>query len=164
MARSKPSVPQTAPAIVPRCSSRLMRITEAFCSVLLGAKFLMSSHPGCKRTLWIWLKGPKCINRSPTWDLVPACIFKSKTLLVVKLFKYIWNKCRGLSKYCIPIRHTHFLAANQKKLSANILGLWKLPFLSNTKSTYCACHLCMCSEEAQSTFSPPRIHPDISSI
>ena len=98
MASKSPSVPQTAPAMVPKCSSRLMRITESpvFWSVLRGANVRMASHPGCKSTLCIWLKGPKCIKRSPTWDLVPAWIFKSYTRLVVKLFKYIWKKYKIL--------------------------------------------------------------------
>ena len=98
MASKSPSVPQTAPAMVPKCSSRLMRITESpvFWSVLRGANVRMASHLGCKSTLCIWLKGPKCIKRSPTWDLVPAWIFKSYTRLVVKLFKYIWKKYKIL--------------------------------------------------------------------
>ena len=41
--------------------------------------------------LCTWLNGPKCINLSPTCERVPAWTFKSYTLLVVRLFKYIWK-------------------------------------------------------------------------
>ncbi len=43
-ARSSPKVPQTAPAMVPRCSSRLIRTMESR-SVLLGANVRMASQP-----------------------------------------------------------------------------------------------------------------------
>ena len=92
MARRSPNVPQTAPAMVPKCSSRLMRITESLCSVLRGANVLIASQPRCNSTCCIWLNAPKCINLSPTWDRVPAWTFRSYTLLVVRLFKYIWKK------------------------------------------------------------------------
>ena len=47
MARSSPSVPHTTPAMVPKCSSRLISITESF-SVARGEKVRSASHPATK--------------------------------------------------------------------------------------------------------------------
>ena len=48
MARRSPSVPQTTPAMVPKCSSRLIRITESF-SVARGENVRSASHPAAKQ-------------------------------------------------------------------------------------------------------------------
>ena len=91
-ARSKPSVPQTTPAMVPKCSSRsimTMELPADPSASLLGENDLMASQPGWRRSLLTLEKWPKCMSLSPTMERVAAWILRSYTVLVVRLFKYI---------------------------------------------------------------------------